>query len=81
MYYSAEAPLLVTYDEGANAAYIEFSRASEHRTIPIRSGKSVVAILSVDSSGILLGLELLNARLQIPAAMLESLTRTSVTEE
>lgn len=68
MFYSAEIPIHVTYDDEANAAYIEFSQGSHQRTLPIKMGDCHMAVLSIDDTGILRGLELLNPRVQLLVA-------------
>lgn len=75
MHDSTKLPVNVSYNEEANASYIEFAEGPEHRTIPVKDGERYVAVLDFDPSGRLLGLELLGARHQLPTPMLDALTR------
>lgn len=69
-------PLRVTYDPEANAAYIYFVPKIEAggvaRTVPIDGGETPWMVnLDVDSEGRILGLEVLDARRLLPAALLD----------
>jgi uncharacterized protein YuzE len=68
-------PLRVTYDSEANAAYIYFVPELQFggvaRTVPVDGGEHPWMVnLDVDSEGRILGIEVLDARRLLPAALL-----------
>ena len=69
-------PLRVTYDSVADAAYIYFvpdiQPGGVAKTVPVGDGSEPWMVnLDVDDHGRLLGLEVLDARSLMPAALLE----------
>ena len=57
-----------TYDSEANALYVRFSEAAIVETEELRPG----LIVDFDKEGRIVGLEMLNARAQLPADALKS---------
>lgn len=57
-----------TYDSEANALYVRFSEAAIVETEELRPG----LIVDFDKEGRIVGLEMLNARTQLPADALKS---------
>jgi uncharacterized protein YuzE len=69
-------PLRVTYDPEANAAYIYFvpdiQAGGVAKTVPVGDGSEPWMVnLDVDDEGRILGLEVLDARSLLSAALLE----------
>ena len=58
-----------TYDRDANALYVKFSDATVAGTEELRPG----LIVDFDKDGRIIGIEMLNARMQLPADALASL--------
>ena len=58
-----------TYDRDANAIYVKFSDAMVAGTEELRPG----LIVDFDKEGRIIGIEMLNARMQLPADALASL--------
>ncbi|MGV9678860.1 DUF2283 domain-containing protein [Nocardia sp. NPDC003482] len=60
-----------TWDKRADAAYLAFGDGPRRvaRTVPVRDGETVVAALDFGADGALLGIELLNAEVQLSAGM------------
>lgn len=58
----------MTVDAEANAGYVAFAQAAVAKTLPVYDEGEVVATLSFSDEGVLLGIELLCARKQIPGA-------------
>lgn len=56
----------LTIDHQANAAFLKLADGKVVRTVPVNDGGRVVATLSFLGSGELQGIELLDAKRQIP---------------
>jgi len=62
---------VVRWDKEANAAYIAFKEVAAGeaaRQLEVQDRGQIVAVLDLSASGELLGVELLNARVQLPSS-------------
>lgn len=59
---------VISIDEDANVGYVTFSEEKVATTLPVRDGDAVVVTLSFSEGGALVGVELLNAAVQLPGA-------------
>lgn len=57
---------VVSVDKDANAGYVTFSEEKVVTTLPVYDEDDVIATLSFSEGGALVGVELLNAAVQLP---------------